>query len=426
MKDELAGPASVKAGPRVTAERARRLPRASGVQGIVRAAYVGTAVLAFFTVRESQSGMPPFGLLPVLALFVAGLGSFVVRQRFPHGALAYCLALMLVSFAVGTGAEVVLVLVALVTEGVTASARRAWLGFGATAAVALPAAAVLAVRFQAMDSLAVTGEWNFSTPRFGQDFWNILLIGVMLCLVATLIGINSGHRRRLVDSLRERAQQMERERDQQARIATAKERERIAREMHDVIAHSLSVMIAVSDGAHAIALLRPEESRIAMGRVAETGRKTLGEVRRLLGTVRGDATDDGVHVPQPGMDQVHELADEFRGAGLPVVLSVSGVLPDDPALGLTIYRIMQESLTNVLRHARAVREVRVDIAASAHEITIVVEDSAAAPASQSANGRGLVGISERAAIYDGDVESGPRAGGGWRVFVRLAIGENDE
>src|SRR5690606_20985517 len=120
--------------------------------------------------------------------------------------------------------------------------------------------------------------------------------------------------------------------------ARALERERIAREMHDVIAHSLSVMIAISDGAHAAVDGSPKQAKEAIGRVAETGRRTLGEVRRLLGSVRADS---GVaHAPQPDARQLAALAQEFVAAGLPVRLTVSGEPSSDPALGLTVYRIV--------------------------------------------------------------------------------------
>lgn len=258
-------------------------------------------------------------------------------------------------------------------------------------------------------------------PRRPVLSFAALFLGI--ALIITLLGINVGHRRRLIAALVERADQMQRERDQLASIAGAHERERIAREMHDVIAHSLSVMIALADGAHAAAPQRPEESRQVIGRVAETGRRTLGEVRRLLTTVREGDGAGTPPAPALGIEQLPALVDEFRAAGLPVRLQQRGTLEPGAALGLTVYRIVQESLTNVLRHAQDVRDVLVRVLVGAGEVTVLVEDTSSPALPVTDPGRGLVGIQERAAFYAGHVSAGPRAGGGWRVAVRLPLEE---
>ena len=194
--------------------------------------------------------------------------------------------------------------------------------------------------------------------------------------------------------------------------------------MHDVIAHSLSVMIALSEGAHAAAPSRPDEARIAMGRAAETGRRTLAEVRRLLGSVRADPADPPADsAPQPGVGQLMALSEEFARAGLPVRLDLEGSPAEDAALGLTVYRILQESLTNALRHATGATEVRARVRWTADAVRITVEDDAPRRLGVGDTGadvgRGLLGIRERAALYGGDAQAGPRDDIGWRVSVRL-------
>ncbi|MGM7699041.1 sensor histidine kinase [Microbacterium sp. A84] len=395
--------------------------RVSFADMILVGAYVLIAVGLGCLSIEAPHDSP---LWVMLVLLAGGVATLLVRRRWPAVAFAAALVLTLLSFAAGSAAEAALLVIALIELGVTRSGRAAWLGFMATAFAGIAGAGILANR-----------------ARFGPAFWGAILplatrdlvqawlssltIIVVIALIATLLGVNIGHRRRFVATLVERAEQMKHERDQQARIASAQERERIAREMHDVIAHSLAVMIAVSDGAQAIAIRRPEEAQEAIRRVAETGRRTLDEVRLLLGTVRGDDSDSllTAQAPQPSIEQLPALIEEFLAAGLPVNLETTGSAPADPVTQLTVYRIVQESLTNVLRHANDVRGVRVLVVLSTTMIEISVEDSSAIAATPRDPGRGLLGIRERAAIYDGIVETGPRTAGGWRVFVRLMVGE---
>jgi signal transduction histidine kinase len=204
--------------------------------------------------------------------------------------------------------------------------------------------------------------------------------------------------------------------------------------MHDVIAHSLTVMIAVSDGARLAADENPQQAKEAIGRVAETGRRTLSEVRRLLGTVRDGESASTVepalagareaqpqHAPQPDAGRLPALVQEFADAGLPVRMTLSGRPPADAALGLTVYRIVQESLTNSLRHATDLQSVEVHVDWLADEVGIVVQDTSASPPASVITetvGRGLLGMQERAALYNGMIEAGPQDLG-WRVAARL-------
>lgn len=367
---------------------------------------------------ESALTTPMWG---IALLSVTGVATVVLQRTAPSAAAVLALALLMLSAAIGTGAETVLVISALLRAGISGSARRAWTLFSISTVVGCAATLILVWRVRSGPPLLGLA------PRADLDAWpaewlSIWVTFVGAALIATLIGVNAGHRRRAISALVDRAEQMQRERDQQADITRGLERERISREMHDVIAHSLSVMIALADGAQATAPQSLEKSQRAVGNIAETGRRTLSEVRRLLARVNDEDVQDA-SMPLLDIEQLPALVNEFVAAGLPVRLERTGTLREDSAVGLTIYRIAQESLTNVLRHAREVKEVIVRLDLGEDEIAILVEDISAPPSSSGSPGRGLIGIRERAALYDGDVQAGARDGGGWRVCVRLQTEE---
>lgn len=373
---------------------------------------------------------PPFvtPLWSLVALGVGGIVVLVLRHRHPPAALAGAMALALASTAVGSGAEGMLAVGAMYLVGLRARPMTAWSALGVALLLAAAGARALTLRGTRLPHMLGSAPPIEARDTL-LDWLNFFSLLAALLLITTLLGINAGHRRRQLGELRQRAAQLVRERDQQAETARAQERERIAREMHDVIAHSLTVMIAVSDGARLAADEKPQQAKEAMGRVAETGRRTLGEVRRLLGSVRADDTEPHVlQAPQPDAARLPSLVQEFAAAGLPVRLAVTGSPPADAALGLTVYRIVQESLTNSLRHGREIRSVEVEVAWHDGEVRIIVQDFSAAPLLPTAErspGRGLVGMQERVALYDGDIEAGPH-GGGWRVSARLRRDERGE
>ena len=175
-----------------------------------------------------------------------------------------------------------------------------------------------------------------------------------LATAATVLGMSTRNRRALVATLEERATRLEHERDQQGRLAAAFERARIAREMHDIVAHNVSVMIALADGAGYAARDDPDRAEEAMANLARTGRQALTEMRRLLGVLREEDDDDaGDRSPQPGLGELDALVAQVRSAGLPVGYEISGApsTPTPPGLQLAIYRIVQEALTNTIKHA---------------------------------------------------------------------------
>jgi signal transduction histidine kinase len=250
-----------------------------------------------------------------------------------------------------------------------------------------------------------------------------------LVAAATVLGRNVRNRRRLLASLEERAARLERERDQQGQLAAAAERARIARELHDVVAHNLTVMIALSDGAGYALRDDPDEAEHALETASRTGRLALAEMRRLLGVLREDLDGPAPERdPQPGVPEIDRLVEQVRAAGLPVSYRVS---PDAPALPegiqLTLFRIVQEALTNTLKHAGPSATAEVELVASERDVRLSVSNTGATTAAANGNGgSGLRGMRERAAVYSGSVEAGPRPEGGWCVAARLPLPEIEE
>ncbi|WP_214413488.1 sensor histidine kinase [Sphaerisporangium fuscum] len=245
----------------------------------------------------------------------------------------------------------------------------------------------------------------------------------LLMLVIWLAGVYAKTRRRYLESLEERAERAERERDQQARIATAAERARIARELHDVVAHNVSVMIVQADGAAYAIDGDPELARRAVQTISRTGRQALAEMRRLVGMLRQDDARDDDYAPQPGVDDLDELVAQTRRSGLPVDFTVNGTRRDLPeGEQLAIYRIVQEALTNALKHGGPGARARVEMDYGPREIMLrVTDDGRGAAAPRGIDGHGLIGMRERAAMYGGSVQASPCPGGGFEVAVRLPV-----
>lgn len=250
-----------------------------------------------------------------------------------------------------------------------------------------------------------------------------------------LLGVTVRTRRAYLAGLEERAERLERERDQQAHLAIVAERARIAREVHDIVAHNLAVMVALSDGAAFTATLAPQRAADTMEKVSATGREALAEMRRLLGLLRDGepqpATGDAsAPAPQPGLDDVDRLLDQVRAAGVEVTLIREGVPGKwGPGAGLTVYRIVQEALTNTIKHAGPRATARVRLSYTTTGANLEVTDSGTlhpvpSPSGRPPVGHGLAGMSERVASYGGHVEAGPRSGGGWRVRARLRFDDS--
>jgi signal transduction histidine kinase len=247
-----------------------------------------------------------------------------------------------------------------------------------------------------------------------------------LTVAATFLGITVRQRRALLASLEERATRLELERDREGLLAATAERARIAREMHDIVSHNLTVMIALADAARYAMSTTPEQAEATIERASATGRHALGEMRRLLGVLREQPAEEPLE-PQPTLTQLSELIARVEAAGLPVSLQLEG----DPHLldegvQVTVYRVVQEALTNSLKHAAEPSGARVRLVCrSSGGIMLEITDDGRPQAPVYAGraspheGRGLTGMRERATAYGGEVEAGPGPGGGWCVRLRL-------
>ncbi|MEV0559582.1 histidine kinase [Streptomyces sp. NPDC050597] len=257
-----------------------------------------------------------------------------------------------------------------------------------------------------------------------------------LAMVA-IVGVSYRTRQEYLASLVERAAQLEVERDQQARLATAAERTRIAREMHDIIGHNLSVITSLADGGSYAAAKNPERAAQALTAIGTTSRQALGELRRLLDVLRADpsgteppgAEPPGLEpqrvemAPQPSLTDLDHLIEGVRSAGLPVRTTVHGratALP--PGRQLTVYRVIQEALTNTLKHGGPDATSTVSVSyGTGGAVTATVTDTGRGSTGHGngAGGRGLTGMRERTALYGGTLESGPLPEQGWRVHLHL-------
>ncbi len=244
------------------------------------------------------------------------------------------------------------------------------------------------------------------------SFVSYLLPLTTVVVTAWALGTLGRVRRAYVDTLVERGERIEREAAQQVELAALDERARIAREMHDVVAHGLTVMVVQADGARYAAGKDPAAAERALEAIAATGRGALDDMRRLLGLLRSDDTGTA---PAPRLAEIADLV-------IDVSADLHGLDADvPPAVALTAYRVVQESLSNVRKHAgpeaRAHVSLRVDDA-----VHITVEDDGrGATAPDDGQGHGLQGMGERVAVHDGDLETGPRPGGGFRVAARIPV-----
>ncbi|KUL55325.1 histidine kinase [Streptomyces sp. NRRL F-4489] len=249
-------------------------------------------------------------------------------------------------------------------------------------------------------------------------------------VLAWVLGDSIRTRRAYWAQLEEKATRLEREREAQSRIAVAAERARIARELHDVVAHNVSVMVVQADGAAYVMDTAPDQARQALETISGTGRQALAEMRRLLGVLRtGEQAEGGEYVPQPGVEQLADLIDQVRGAGLPVDFRVTGeprALPS--SVELTAYRIVQEALTNTRKHGGPGVSATVRLTYRDDDLDLLVEDDGRGAqhklyesGGEDGLGHGLIGMRERVGMVGGLLDAGPRPGGGFRVNAVLPL-----
>lgn len=338
---------------------------------------------------------------------VAGLIALTLvwRRRFPLGVLlTVCGALAIVETSLTNTGGWLTAIIAVYSVGAHTRGSRRTLTIVGTAAVIIV--------------LFFVG-WGRDTVGYSD-----LVSTVILFTVAFVIGDNLQRRRQAVADLAERAERAERERDLLARERVQAERTRIARELHDVVAHSLSVMV-IQAGAARRQLDRrehPQQAMRALTNIEATGREAMNEMRRVLGVLRSDAPDEGDDAelePQPSLDDIGALI--AASPDVPVLLRTEGPLDHLPAgIEVSVYRVVQEALTNVRRHAGGVSRVEVLLRRDASDLTVEVNDDGyGAPLGPHESGYGLVGMRERVAAFGGDLLVGPRPGGGWRVRARF-------
>jgi signal transduction histidine kinase len=280
--------------------------------------------------------------------------------------------------------------------------------------------ALLVAVLQASYLSGFVGGFDFvSSVVFSTTFM------AMTFLAVWAFGLTRRARRETLTALRDRAERLEVESQQQAQLAVAGERARIAREMHDIVAHSLSVIIAQADGGRYAASADPQAAATALTTVAETGRAALADMRRLLGVLRSDDLDDqAARIPQPAGRDIEDLVTEARASGLRISFVRTGTaraLP--PGAGLTVYRVCQESLTNILKHAGPDPSVTLALHWMPDALSVEVTDDGrgAAAAGTDSAGFGLLGMNERAALFGGTVAAGPRPGGGFQVRFHMPL-----
>ena len=262
------------------------------------------------------------------------------------------------------------------------------------------------------------------------DIWTRVFVAVLMSTPFVLCwawGRLTRVRAAYLVELEDRASRLERERDARAKVAVAAERTRIARELHDVVAHNVSVMIVQADGAAYVLDNSPQQAKEALSTIASTGRQALVEMRRLLGVLRTSETA-GEYVPQPGVEELPDLLEQVRTAGLPVDFAASGDQRDLPrGLELTVYRIVQEALTNVRKHGGPGVRARVAVDFGDHDLEVLVEDDGRGAAArrdgdgEEGPGHGLIGMRERVGMVSGSLDIGPRPGGGFRVRAVLPL-----
>lgn len=364
-------------------------------------AYTGPALAAAVAIPTADG---PALVLPLMAAVVSGT-ALLFRRQAPMSSLAATAGIMLITFSVPASFAAVATAMALYAVGVYRSARHAVLALLAISAILLAAAA--------------------QQPRSMVDLGQAVQ-AIAVLVIATLLGLNVRMRRNYVAALVDRADRLMHEREFLASIAAAAERNAIAREMHDIVAHGLAVMISLAHGSAEIAPTDPARAVQAMRQVAETGRVAVTDMRRMLGVLNEDNTGElaGAAAPSPGVGDVPALVELFRSAGLPVVLQSAGVAPADTGIQLAVYRVIQEGLTNALKYARAATAVTVRSQFTGQEIMVSVTDDGQpvdAPADRA--GHGVAGMRQRVALYGGTLRAGPLTNGGWSVTARFPLPE---
>ncbi|WP_405686800.1 sensor histidine kinase [Streptomyces sp. NBC_00057] len=292
-----------------------------------------------------------------------------------------------------------------------------------------------ASRLALVCSLSAAGvsqlRWPQDVPQtsWPQQVFVVIVMTVPFVL-AWVLGDSMRTRRAYFSQLEERAARLEREREAQSKVAVAAERARIARELHDVVAHNVSVMVVQADGAAYVMDAAPDQAREALETISSTGRQALAEMRRLLGVLRtGDSQESGEYVPQPDVEQIEDLIEQVRQTGLAVDFKIEGTpRPLPSGVELTAYRIVQEALTNTRKHGGPDVGASVRLVYFDDGLGLLVEDDGRGAAHElyedggaDGAGHGMIGMRERVGMVGGTLDAGPRPGGGFRISALLPL-----
>src|SRR5215469_10090219 len=347
----------------------------------------------------AQVILRPLTMGPPTFLMIAPV---VVRRRIPVAAFSLCIASAILQITAARGPTVADLAVLVMIYTVAAYRPRR-----------ISVAILLTV--VAGSDIAVVA-W---APELGGSLWARLGIGTVAlggsALAAWILGDSMRYRRGYYAALEDKAARLEAERHAQAKIAAAAERARIARELHDVVAHHVSVMVVQADGAGYALRTDPERAEAALHAIASTGRQALTEMRRLLGVLRS-ADERATLAPMPGLGELRELLEQARAAGLAVTYTLSGTPRELPeGAELAAYRVVQESLTNTRKHAGLAATAAVTLRYEPDGLIVQVTDDGMATQGSGPAGHGLAGMRERIGVYGGTVSAGPLPDGGFRV-----------
>lgn len=382
------------------------------VDGFWAVVLFGISVVGGATVEESRGTDLPALTVPVMLLL-----SLVValRRRMPE-------RMLLLALAVGVGQ--------LITDVATVPADFALLVIVYTVAAV---GARWASRLALTAGLCAAPLAQLRWPDEGQSVATNVAVVIFQAVpfaLAWVLGDSIRTRRAYFAQLEERAARLEKERAAQAKVAVAAERARIARELHDVVAHNVSVMVVQADGAAYVLDAAPDQAKKALETISSTGRQALAEMRRLLGVLRtGEHQEAGEYVPQPDVRQIEDLVEECRRTGLPVDFKVEGTSRPLPSgVELTAYRIVQEALTNTRKHGGPNAGASVRLVYFDDGLGLLVEDDGKGAPHElyeeggfDGQGHGLIGMRERVGMVGGTLDAGPRPGGGFRISVLLPL-----
>jgi signal transduction histidine kinase len=377
----------------------RLLPEVSTTDAVV--------AISIFALGQAEAWGAVVGGQPAAAAVTLAVGTLPLawRRHWPLGVAALVGLSLLVGAALDVGVESLAQLVAVLVAMYTAGAL-----------LAIPLAALALPTMFACAAVSVTTS--------DQGGVSDLVFAGLVVVAPWTVGRVARRLDRRAHAHHARAERLEQDQDRLAREAAADERRRIARELHDIVAHSVSVMVVQAGGAEELVEASPEQARAAMRSVRETGQQALAEMRRMVGLLRINDDEPTGLAPQPRLTQLDELVTQAGASGLATVLRVEGTpRPLPPGADLSAYRIVQEALTNARRHATAAT-AQVTVRWATDEVVLEIIDDGTGTEGTGSRGRGpaghgLLGMRERAALFGGVVTAGPEPGGGYAVRAHL-------